>query len=784
MQGKILVNSVAQEKTMLYCPRCKREYEEGTQRFCVVDGGRLISKSAAAPGGIFTKLAEKAQATNEADEILSLPNFVPVSNKVVEAPVADNPAKAAKPVKPVEAPEAPSFIRETQPDPQPDPQPERPSNTFTDPFGGSLTESVSSEGGGMGADAEADKPTGKQVTMSELPSFQAALGDRKTNPTGRMALSWENPNVLLGHVIRGRYFIERRLSIDDVCITYLGQDRAASGKKIIFKVLAPGSDFILSSGEERVALSHLNHPHIVKILDSGEMPEGMPFAVFEYVEGGSLRELLDSGDPIPVADTARIAKQMSEALSGAQQNGVLHYDVRPQKVILKPEADGTTIAKVTDFSLAKGYKAPSVRKLKDVAYQSPEQLQARELSPASESYSLAAIAYEMLTGRLPYNFTTMRELLDAQKRGLQTMPRMVIPELPSTVDEIFARALAFDPDKRYQKARDFGEAIYNALGNSTINSADEVLLIDDDVTTRDYPRQTPKAEEVLELQQPEVKAERATPVVAVREKQLAEPTEGMSIWAIATIALVAVLIVGGLVAYYNFSGPQNTPAVEQPVDNGPTGATDANTQGQLPNTNPVDNPAPREIAPPPNSTRFHNSAETTAPGLKKNFRGFAVFYPKDWKKNPSTKNFLDISKPSESGLPIEQMLVSWYESKGIFDEDNASFANLAMTVSDNWSKEIPNFQVVSQGETTINNGRRAYEVKFQGETEIEGKKTAIWGRTLFLPAGRYGVKNGLIITMLATSNSADVLSVDDVGNKGDLKEILYSFEPDPLDNAS
>src|ERR1041384_1581758 len=99
MQGNILVNSVEQGKTMLYCPRCKREYEEGTQRFCVQDGGRLISKTAAArkaaSGGIFTSLVEKTQASNETDEILSLPNFVPVT----------------KP----ENPPAPSFIRKEEP---------------------------------------------------------------------------------------------------------------------------------------------------------------------------------------------------------------------------------------------------------------------------------------------------------------------------------------------------------------------------------------------------------------------------------------------------------------------------------------------------------------------------------------------------------------------------------------------------------------------------------------------------------------------------------------------
>ncbi len=749
---------------MLYCPRCKREYNEGVQRFCIHDGGRLVPKNAvskASPGGIFTNLVEKAPAAGDTDEILSLPNFVPV---------------------PHEKPPAPSFIRE--------PEAERPG----DPFG-------------------REKPAGKQINIDELPSFQAPLGDRKRNPTGRLALSWENPNVLLGHIIRGRYFIERRLSLDDICITYLAQDRAANNKKIIFKVLSLGSDFIQNSAEERVALSHLNHPHIVKILDSGEMPEGMPFAVFEYVEGESLRELLDSGDPISVSDTARIAKQVSEALSGAQQNGVLHYDVRPQKVILKPEADGNVIAKVTDFALAKGYKAPSVRKLKDVAYQSPEQLQGRELTPASESYSLAAIAYEMLTGRLPFSFTSMRELLDAQKRGLQSKPTGIMPELPAGTDEIFTRALSFDPEKRYQKARDFGEAIYNVLGgvNFIIDEAaeepaieppEDILLLDDAVAAEKeagfIPADEKTGDEVLDLSgktpgkpgaAPEIAPVHAAPDLAW-EKRTTQ-SESTSKWAAATVGLLALLLLTAGIFIY--SAYLSGPAAEQ------TAASDANVSQDQPAGdqtappapapdlagNEVEgNPPPRVITPPPNTVSFQNSKENVPRGLVKNFRGFSLYYPKDWVKNPSDKNFLDISKSTENGTPIEQMLVSWYESKGTFEADNSSFAKLAQALNDKWSQAIPNFKALSQSEVFINNGRKAFEVKFQGEGETNsGEKIIIWGRTLFLPAGKYGIRNGFVITMLATSHSPEVKSADDVGTKGELKEILFTLEPDPIDTG-
>ena len=94
------------------------------------------------------------------------------------------------------------------------------------------------------------------------------------------------------------------------------------------------------------------------------------------------------------------------------------------------------------------------------------------------------------------------------------------------------------------------------------------------------------------------------------------------------------------------------------------------------------------------------------------------------------------------------------------------------------SKILPGYQMVSQGETTVNGGWRAYEVKFQaGGTTPSGEKLLIWGRRLFMPASRPGVKDGFEITLLATSLSENIKSVDDVGVVGGLSEIMYTFEP-------
>jgi len=142
-------------------------------------------------------------------------------------------------------------------------------------------------------------------------------------------------------------------------------------------------------------------------------------------------------------------------------------------------------------------------------------------------------------------------------------------------------------------------------------------------------------------------------------------------------------------------------------------------------------------------------------------------------------NFLDVSKKAPNGLPIEQMLVSYYKSKGSFKLDAAEIfpAQVAET-NQTLKKILPNYRMISEGKKTVNNGWQAYEVKFEGASKTaNGETIKIWGKRLFIPTAVRGMKNGYVITMLATSLLKDVESVEDVGVKGELSTILETFEP-------
>ena len=256
---------------------------------------------------------------------------------------------------------------------------------------------------------------------------------------------------------------------------------------------------------------------------------------------------------------------------------------------------------------------------------------------------------------------------------------------------------------------------------------------------------------------------------------------GMLIAALGVLLLCAAL--WGVWSYFlhrsakpEYIAPAPTEAQTAQITSQPS-PTDTDTKPTTPEIETP--PLPREIAAPPDSVYFENTRENLDKDTLHNFRGFSLYFPNDWKRNKTDNKFIDISKDASSGTPIEQFLVSYYPSKGTFKEDLASFPELVKKSNEDLSKILPNYKAVSQGEASVNNGWRAYEVKFESEGKTAGgEKIMLWGRRLYIPAARPGVQSGFIITMLATSLSKDVTSASDVGVKGELGSILYTFEPD------
>ncbi len=300
-----------------------------------------------------------------------------------------------------------------------------------------------------------------------------------------------------------------------------------------------------------------------------------------------------------------------------------------------------------------------------------------------------------------------------------------------------------------------------------------------------------EAEKARLLQEIEVKRQQAENEHLEREKQEKETGEKVAqrnaSWTIALVAIFAFVVIIaltylGIFLAPSFNGLFNT------TSNQPTNIS-ANKSANPSNTNSpmsqeIDSPPlPRQISQPPNTIYFKNSKQNLDSAMMKNFLGFSLYYPKDWSKAETSTKFLDVSKKASNGFPIEQLLITHYRSLGTMTLDIPTFPKLVEKSNADLKKNLgDNYKVISQGVATIQDGRwKVYEVKFQSSGKNEkGETVMIWGRCLWISVQRAGVQNGFVVTMLATSLSDAVKSVDDVGTQGDLVNILETFEPSQI----
>jgi serine/threonine protein kinase len=797
---------------MLYCPKCQRKYEPGTQRFCNSDGGRLMPvvnsgvKRETQSQGVFTNLLAQTSKRYESDENLAaMPRFVKTENREPEFEVTAQ-SRVFK-----------SEQKINQPRPEPPAEPAAPPKTVTE----KKPETTA-------------KPLSRLIRPREVRIDQAELGDRTVKPAGRLALTWQNPRILLGQTVKGRYFITQKLEQDFASIAYLAKDKIRDDKNVIVRILMEQNtkdDFLYKLlAEERVSLAHIDHPNVIKVVDSGELPEGKPFIVTEYVENESVLEHLKKSGAINPMRAARIIRQASLALNEVHQNGILHRNLQPQHLLLTVSEAGNEIVKVSDFCISDG----KITK-ENFTHKAPEQINGQLPTFASDSYSLAVIAYQLLTNRLPFNPATERELYKSQKQGLNVDASHLNPDLNPRVDEILTRALAFNPSDRYPKARDFGEAVFNALTTSALwaETADEPAAADfpasasaadelpvmplagqsEDVSAPEItvpPKHTGKIAtdihidsyeadiEIGEFEEIESDPQTAPPVSIPKdslwEKRSPEPAKERSgLWLLWPVLGLVVLFSGvfGIWKYFrSVEDARPETAVQSPAANRQAQGVDSVNKNPAVSDEEIETPPGlRNLETPPGFAYFENSIGNLSPELAKSFRGFSISYPEDWKLKKFDRNenkvddkFLDIAKETSGGIPIESFMISPYDSYGTFSKDKKIFPKLVAKSNEDLAKSLNgNYEVVSEGETTIQNGRwKAYQVNFRTKEkgEVNGRQIELWGRRLWIPVQRPGVKNGFIITMFATSLAEDITSADDVGKKGELAKILETFEPD------
>ena len=249
--------------------------------------------------------------------------------------------------------------------------------------------------------------------------------------------------------------------------------QAALARNVAIKVLpaffAEEEGFRERFQQEAIAVAKLRHPNVLAVFDYGE-EGGVTYIVSEFVDGGTLAEQV--GQPLPVDYVVRILSPIASALDYAHSRGVLHRDVKPSNILL--ERDGTPI--LSDFGLAKmiGSLPRLTRTGTTVGtpeYMAPEQGEGEAVGPPADHYALAVIAYEMLTGRVPFTADTPLAVLLAHMHKPLPLPRAVNPAIPPGVEAVLLKGLAKPPGDRYPTASQFVSELAAAAARAPVAAA-------------------------------------------------------------------------------------------------------------------------------------------------------------------------------------------------------------------------------------------------------------------------------------------------------------------------
>ncbi len=268
-----------------------------------------------------------------------------------------------------------------------------------------------------------------------------------------------------GQTIVGRYRIERRLGVGGMSTVFLAFDGRLEryvALKLLAEHLADDSTFVSRFRREALAAARLVHPNIVQVFDFGlDERQHQHYIVMEHVPGHSCAELLRDRGYLEVDEAIDVITQACRGLDYAHRHGVIHRDVKPGNLLVSDNE----VVKLADFGIARATDQSSITQVGSVlgtaAYLSPEQARGEEAGPRADIYSLGVVTYQLLSGRLPYEASSLSELALKQQREspvpLDELNRGVSRELAQAV----ALALAIEQEDRPPDTMAFAEALRN-----------------------------------------------------------------------------------------------------------------------------------------------------------------------------------------------------------------------------------------------------------------------------------------------------------------------------------
>ena len=325
--------------------------------------------------------------------------------------------------------------------------------------------------GSMLVEIQARKPA------SPAPSSGSGTGVRTPLPPGKAA-GLDRASTLSNQILDARYQVMKKLGEGGMSYVYLAKE-ISSGETVAIKVLSPRLASDKSSVErlrrEAGLAMRLDHPNVCRILRLGESEDGLIYLVMPFLKGELLSDREVRGGPMDMALGVTLLKQMCAGLHHAHELQIIHRDLKPENVMLVPDEDGgVERAVVMDFGLAKERRAdPAIAKLTATGiilgtpeFMSPEQIRGKPLDARSDIYALGIVAFEMFTGKLPFQGRNAQEMMIARLRSQPVAIRTLRSDVPDAVERALTKALQTNPDDRFASAIEFCEALTGSAESS------------------------------------------------------------------------------------------------------------------------------------------------------------------------------------------------------------------------------------------------------------------------------------------------------------------------------
>lgn len=265
-------------------------------------------------------------------------------------------------------------------------------------------------------------------------------------------------------VLGNRYQLQRQVAHGGMATVWEAHDNLLSRRvavKTLHPHLAADGSFKERFHAEAVAAARLSHPNIVATYDTGE-DDGMAYIVMEFVDGKTLREILDERPQLAVPDALRIGSAIAMALAHAHDQGLVHRDIKPANVLIAKDG----LVKVTDFGIAKASEDKDLTRTGTIMgtakYLAPEQVQGLPLDGRADVYALGVVLYEALTGQAPFVAENDMATAILHVNGHLVPPSDLRPDLPPDVEALVLQCLARDPEDRFRSARAVARAMQAA----------------------------------------------------------------------------------------------------------------------------------------------------------------------------------------------------------------------------------------------------------------------------------------------------------------------------------